>query len=81
MEKLEALRDFVRTKDADEINKYDNIHKNGSSCIEHLLFNVGNIVMPRTHSNIAATNLSSFDLKGFSKCTDIMLKVFIYLSK
>ena len=57
------------------------MHKNGYLCIECLLLNVDNIVLPRLHLNIADTDLSLFDLKDFGKYTDIMLKAFIHLRK
>ena len=52
LNKLETLRDSMRAKDTDEIKKYDDIHKNGSSCIDQLLLNVNNILMPIPHLSI-----------------------------
>ena len=43
--------------------------------------NVDNIIIPKSYSNIADTDLLLFDIKDLGKYTNIMLKVFICLRK
>ena len=61
LKKLENLRESIHTKDADETIKCDNIRKNGSSCIENIIFNVDNVIIPRPRLHIAGINLSCME--------------------
>ena len=70
------LQDSIRTKEAKETKKYEDIHKNKSTCIEHLLLNVDIIVMPRQHIEYAGSKISCMTLKYFSKCTGINVEIF-----